>query len=123
MTSTHFQSSFYLNGLKDRSPPQKVLNYESSTTFSEDLSKLKQSTSFFKIIDNNNLDLYRKFVSKTIESQKYFNYYDPRQFTNQSRTDPNLQNVNLDTVMGLEKKYDLEDGLTYDIYNEEESQT
>lgn len=118
MTSTHFSSQFYLNGIKDRTPPEKVLNYESSTTFSEDLSKLKQTTAFFKITDNNNMDLYRKFVTKTIESQKYFNYYNPKEFINQSKELPNLQNDNLDTIIGLDKKYDLEDGLIYDIYNE-----
>jgi hypothetical protein len=105
MTSNHLTSQFYLNGLKSK--PPKVLNYDNSVSAIEDISRLKANTNFFKIVGNNNMDLYRKYVEKTVEATKYFNYYKP---DTQGIKRPNILNYNLTTVEGLEKKYDLEDG-------------
>ena len=110
MTTSHKTSTFYLNGLNDLQKPIKQLNYTSAS--SEDIQKLLNIDPLFKSLGNNNMDLYRKFISKTIESTKYFNYYNPKL----SYNIPNLQNVDLSTVEGLEKKYDLEDN--QDLFNE-----
>lgn len=107
-----------LEGFKPRE--NKILDYSSSITFTntlEQVEQLKANAKFNQITDNNNLDLYRKWISKTVEAAKYFNYYNP-QVAEPRKAE--LLNYNLTTVEALEKKYDLEDGEIFEaFYNEE----
>jgi len=111
LKTTHNKSTAILNGYKK--PQNKVLDYETSTTIvngGEEVEQLKANYAINKITLNNNLDLYRKWMDKTIEATKYFNYYNPKIINNQRPIKNDLLNYDLSTVDGLEKKFDLEDG-------------
>lgn len=111
LNTKHKTSTAILEGYKK--PQNKILDYETSTTIvngGEEVEKIKANYALNKIVANNNLDLYRKWMDKTIEATKYFNYYNPKIINNQRPIKNDLLNYDLSTVEGLEKKYDLEDG-------------
>jgi hypothetical protein len=93
-------SPFYLQGLKDSKKDEK----EKEQNILSNISKINNNYG----LNNNNMELYHKYVYGVKESKKYFNYYQP--FINKNVPVATLLNENLTTVEGLDKKYDIEDG-------------